>query len=331
MRKQTNVALVSSRDSSIRKVEQVGRYNREKMNSERKKDKNRTREELDEDRQRYVREIETRKNDHVNRIRERFTNNYKRTKVITITKDDRQSYDILRMKTEIDIEKIGITDTRIRRTATGNLMIQIQGEGSKEKTDMLANEMRDVIGNAARVVRSTRKIELRVVGLDEDTESEEVRRAVVNEIGCNIEEVKVGTVRRNKFGVGSAWVQCPWNCATELVNKGVMLIGWVRARIMMLDSGPVQCFRCWGDMKVHSRSAIDRSRLYYRCRGEGHKAAECKEGVCCVLCTDRGLSSKHRTGSRDCNARRELGRVGEVDVNRENNMAWGNLERKRVI
>lgn len=76
------------------------------MNSERKKDKNRTREELDEDRQRYVREIETRENDHVNRIRERFTNNYKRTEAITITKDDRQSYaDILRMKTEIDIEK----------------------------------------------------------------------------------------------------------------------------------------------------------------------------------------------------------------------------------
>lgn len=76
------------------------------MNSERKKDKNRTREESDEDRQRYVREIETRENDHVNRIRERFTNNYKRTEAITITKDDRQSYaDILRMKTEIDIEK----------------------------------------------------------------------------------------------------------------------------------------------------------------------------------------------------------------------------------
>lgn len=88
-------------------------------------------------------------------------------------------------------------------------MIQIQGEGSKEKTDMLANEMRDVIGDAARVVRPTRKIELRVVGFDEDTESEEIRRAVVDEIGCNIEEVKVGTVRRNKFEVGSTWVQCP--------------------------------------------------------------------------------------------------------------------------
>lgn len=50
-----------------------------------------------------------------------------------------------------------------------------------------------------------------------------------------------------------------------------------------------------------------------------------------MLCRDRGLSSKHRTGSRDCNARRKLDRVGEVGVNREGNMAWGNLERERVL
>lgn len=54
------------------------------------------------------------------------------------------------MKSNINIEELGISDTRIRRTATGGLLIQIAGENSKVQADALAEEMRKVVGTSVR-------------------------------------------------------------------------------------------------------------------------------------------------------------------------------------
>lgn len=108
------------------------------------------------------------------------------------------------------------------------------GEESKKKADALAIEMRLAIGDTTRVGRPTRKIELRILGLDEETEQEEVRKSLIDKIGREEGEIKVGEIRRNKFGIGSVWVQCPWYGTSKLIRRDDILIGWVRARVVLV-------------------------------------------------------------------------------------------------
>lgn len=140
------------------------------------------------------------------RIRNNYRNNRNlRMEAITISRQDKESYaDILRkVKQNINLREIGIKETRIKRTATGNLLIQIEGKNCKEKADLLAEKKKGIVGEEARINRPTRRAELRVSGLDEDTGPEEVASRIIKETGCEREEIIIGNIRRNRFGVGN--------------------------------------------------------------------------------------------------------------------------------
>lgn len=122
-----------------------------------------------------------------------------------------ESYaDILRkVKNNINIEDLGISDTRIRRTATGGLLIQIAGEESRSQADALAEKVRGVVGEDARVGRPCRRAEIRVSGLDEDTTAEDVIEAVAKHGECDRQDVRVGNIRRNRQGEGGHLGEIP--------------------------------------------------------------------------------------------------------------------------
>lgn len=54
----------------------------------------------------------------------------------------------------------------------GSLLIQVAGERSKEKADSLAEKMKNIVGSEATVARPSRKAELKIMGIDEDTTPE---------------------------------------------------------------------------------------------------------------------------------------------------------------
>lgn len=171
--------------------------------------------------------------------RNRYTKR-NRAEAIAIHKmEQTESYaDILKKaKNSIDIGKLGIEDTRIR-TATGSLLIQIVGEESKRQADALADEMRKVIGEEARIGRPCRRAEIRISGLDEDTTAEEVIDAVANYGECDRGDIRTGRIRRNRQGEGDIWVRCPWSSANELSRRGRMKIGWVGARVELTEPSP---------------------------------------------------------------------------------------------
>lgn len=150
-----------------------------------------------------------------------------------------------KVKSNIDIEKLDIRDTRIRRTATGSLLTQIGGENSKHQADALADEMRRVVGEDAMLGRPCRKADIKISGLDEDTTVEDVVDAIMKYGEYNTADIKAGVIRRNRLGEGDVWVKCPWTCAKELCRGGRIKIGWVGARVYMLEQAPRQCFRCF--------------------------------------------------------------------------------------
>lgn len=56
-------------------------------------------------------------------------------------------------RNRISLEHIGIEKTRLRKTATGNVLIEIPGKDKKKETDLLASEMRKALEGKAIIVR----------------------------------------------------------------------------------------------------------------------------------------------------------------------------------
>lgn len=151
-----------------------------------------------------------------------------------------ESYvDILRKVKGNIFEELGIRKTRIRRTATGSLLIQSAGEESKKKANVLAEKMKEVLGEEAKVDRPSRKAEIRISSLDEDTTVEDVVAAVTKHGDCDITEIKAGGIRRNRQGEGDIWIRS----ANELNKKRRIKIGWMGARMNLMEPTPLQCFR----------------------------------------------------------------------------------------
>ena len=129
---------------------------------------------------------------------------------------------------------------------------------------------------------------LKLTRLDISTTLEEVAAAVAEAGGgCHAGEVNVGKLRITSCGLGSVWLRCPLTTARKICSgddgKGILQVGWSRARVHLLSGRKLQCFKCLetGHVRQNCESTIDRSDLCYKCGEPGHWARNC---------------STHRTG-----------------------------------
>lgn len=97
-------------------------------------------------------------------------------------------------------------------------------------------------------------------------------------------------------------MRCPVTAANKIMEKGKIQVGWVNARVTLLDPRPLQCFKCLegGHVRDQCKSTVDRSSRCYRCGREGHKAQECNNAPKCPVCADLGRPANHRSGNKAC-------------------------------
>ena len=80
------------------------------------------------------------------------------------------------------------------------------------------------------VTRPTATAELRLRGLDPTVDEEGVRKALAQAGGCPVEEIRVGTIRRPQFSLGSLWACLPVKAAkkvsVEFYHHYGMGTGW---------------------------------------------------------------------------------------------------------
>lgn len=229
-----------------------------------------------------------------------------RTAVVAlrVEKNDLTYAQILRTAREnISLTEIGIESSKIRKGINGGLLIEVAGPEGNEKANKLAVKLKDILKENVAVTRPIIRAELRISGFDDSITSEEIRYIISQKGDCNIDDVKVGSIKWMANGLGTIWAKCPLMSANKLVANNKIKMGWTIAKIEMLKTRPLQCYRCWeyGHVKFSCTSEIDRTQNCYNCGIEGHRAKDCSQKIpTCVICAEKKLPSEHRLGANVC-------------------------------
>ena len=209
---------------------------------------------------------------------------------------------LTQFKEKVSLEDLGITDVRFRVASTGSRILELPGSSNGDKADALAQQLRGVLdGNIVSVTRPTMCAEMRISGLDDSVTSEEVAVAVSRAGGCEVEAVKVGEVRQGRNGMGTTWVRCPV-LAAKKVSGGRLLVGFVSARVQLLQRRVQRCFRCHevGHMAAKCTCEVDRSNHCFRCGSPGHKKDQCSADPHCPVCEAAHRPARHMLGGAAC-------------------------------
>lgn len=243
-----------------------------------------------------------------------------RTAAIILTAPEGQYAEVMRLAREISLADLDIQDLTARRAMTGAMKIETPGKDGQAKASRLAEKMADVLApKGVKVVCPAKCADLRIRGLDDSATPAAVSLAIAQAGECSEGAIKVGEIRRSPLGTGTMWVQCPLNVARKLVQEGNIRVGWFKARIEVLPTRPLRCFRCLetGHTAQRCNSMVDRSGRCYRCGDASHRSSRCSAGVPrCPLCTDLGRPAEHRLGGAAC-APTKSRRVGNVAKTRK--------------
>ncbi|XP_067203393.1 uncharacterized protein [Linepithema humile] len=230
-----------------------------------------------------------------------------RTAAVAINTAAGSYADVIRTaKDKIDLKDINIKSLTMRKARNGGVLLEISGEQSRMKADALASRMREAVKDLpgeVKISRPSRRMDVRLVGLEIAITPEEIAATIATEGGCQVDEVRMGGVQTTgRRGLNLVWAQCPADAALKLAERGSVNIGWTSVKVELLRSRPAQCFRCLGRGHIQQQcpSNVVRARCCYRCGEEGHNAGSCRKSPHCPICALNGRPSGHRTGSENC-------------------------------
>jgi len=191
---------------------------------------------------------------------------------------------------------MGIDASKIRKGINGGLIIEISGEENSIKAANLVEKLKEVLPDRdkIRISQPTTKADLKISGLDSVTK-QEVVEVIADLDKCNSDNIKAGDIRWMPNGLGVIWVQCPANTANRVTAFGKIKVGWTIAKIEVLPSRLLQCFRCWnyGHVRYSCTSTIDRSNHCYRCGSSTHRIKSCNAlSPHCIICGERRKATK---------------------------------------
>lgn len=83
-----------------------------------------------------------------------------------------------RARSNIFLQELDIDKTKIRKAANGGLLIEVLGPGGLTKANLIADKLRSILNEEARVIRPVIKREIRIIGFDESVSPKEIIHAI---------------------------------------------------------------------------------------------------------------------------------------------------------
>jgi len=190
-------------------------------------------------------------------------------------------------RSQISLDEMGITGTKTRRAQNGGLLVQLKGGSSAAKAKSLAEKMRRVAGENAKISIPCQKTSLKLRDVDISISPEEIHDAIVATGGCEPSEVTLGQFRPVAGGMRTVVATCTSFAAFKVAVKSGLRVRWTQIRVDILFQRPLRCYRCLarGHVQLRCPSHVDRSRSCYRCGELGHSAGGCRRKPHCPICS----------------------------------------------
>ncbi|XP_020297595.1 uncharacterized protein LOC109862092, partial [Pseudomyrmex gracilis] len=179
---------------------------------------------------------------------------------------------VSRVKKEVPEEQVRASVNKIRRTATGDLLIILLKENT-DKDYGLQKTINAIVGDDAKIISKGPQEDVEIRDLDEMTTKNEVLAALQKAVG-EAEEISLDAVKSLRKAYGGTQTAVV-TLAAALVEKvlgldGKIRIGWVNCRIRTLTR-LTKCFRCWhyGHLATRCKSKVNRSNCCSKCGEKG--------------------------------------------------------------
>ena len=220
-----------------------------------------------------------------------------------ILKTEKSQYsEVLKaMRGNIQLRELGADVRSIRRSRTGDMILELKKDSSKKGLDYkeLAEK---VLGGGVQVRALTSETTIQLKNLDEVTEKNEVAQALKEQCKIEVPEEAV-YLRKGPSGTQVATVRLPGADGNKALQFAKLKIGWSICPVSIYQP-PDVCYRCFQKgHKSWSCTGPDRSDMCRRCGGAGHMSRECKKPPKCLLCAGKP-DDKHMMGSAKCVASR---------------------------
>lgn len=218
---------------------------------------------------------------------------------------DKSYADILRlMKTKPELNEAGACVRKIRKTAKGELLLQLKQQTSEE-AKKIKEAMERVLEETATVKSLCQRKSIECRDLDEITSQEDIISSIKEHIpGIGTVQKEDIKMRTRSDGTQTATITMAAVDANRMLEVGHLRVGWVRCRIRE-RSAPIRCYKCldFGHTASHCTSKTDRTGLCLRCGAKGHMAKACSAKPKCLICKqDEKGGNEHATGCFQCPA-----------------------------
>lgn len=198
------------------------------------------------------------------------------------------------MKNKIDVSDQGTEIAAMRKTKSGEMLLEIKG--TRDEAEALKGKIEEKVPGVNVRTKEKEESVVQIRDLDATVTEEEVKEALKLNLSLEEEEITVKSIREAYGENRVATVALPEEAAKRLDEQGRIKIGWLRCRVRTYVK-ITTCFKCWevGHNASECRGP-DRSQLCLKCGKDGHRAKNCQGIKCCPICNQQG----HRAGSGSC-------------------------------
>lgn len=215
--------------------------------------------------------------------------------IVEVRAEGRSYADLLRqVKGKVDVQAVGVTVNKIRKTERGDLQLTVQGRAEKVRS------LKEAIGKDEDwkvVTRRKGTVSIFVRGIDPTYTGAEALKELASRFEIPFEELALKAERKGRYGDFSIEVEGPKGMLERAIKVGKVRLGWtdcdVREKVAV-----ARCYNCFEVGHFSKDCTAERSTkdTCLNCGKKGHKGKDCPNPPHCVKCQVDG----HRLDQTRC-------------------------------